>query len=317
MPTAEPRPGSLIGAVDAGSNAIRFGIYKLDTSLYPMRVYQKRYPVRLGAGTFSTGAMTATDMDAAVEAFREIASTAAGKKVNALPAVATSAIREASNCHLFLARVESETGIMLCAITGSEEARLAALGAAPPVDGANDRLLIDVGGGSTEVSFVKPDGHMEWNVSLRLGAVRLARQWEAQGSETGDSATGIRMQEILDLVREHIEPRKADAKRELSAIAIGGTANALYQACRHLGLVRDDNMLTLQDVMAIITKLGATAVEDYPARLNVNRDRAGIVLPGAMVLGAILQCMGVAEARISDAGVREGLVQDYLVNYRS
>jgi exopolyphosphatase/guanosine-5'-triphosphate,3'-diphosphate pyrophosphatase len=306
------KSGALIGAVDAGSNAVRFSIYKLDSRLYPLRVHQHRYPVRLGAGTFSTGALGAGDMEAALHAFKDIAATAAKKKVMALPAVATSAIREASNCDEFLQQVQQFTGVELKAITGLEEARLAALGAAPPITGGPSRLVIDVGGGSTELVLVAPDGAVTNVESLPVGAVRLARQWADEGTDSNEMPLAEREMLIRQALEHPLRPFQATGAEPLDAIAIGGAAYALMGACKHLDPALHDNTLTLQAIKGAIDVMAATLRSDYPGLLGVDASRAEILLPGSVVLSIILQTFSITELLVSDAGVREGLVYDYL-----
>lgn len=278
-----------------------------------MRVYQNRYPVRLGAGTFSTGALDEDDIEAALKALTDIAATAKDRKCVAVPAVATSAVREAANCADFLARVRAETGLELCAISGEDEARLAALGAAPPSKGEKHRLLVDVGGGSTEVMLVAPDGNLEWSHSLPLGAVRLARTFEEMGLDTGTDPERTREITVLSpIIQAFVQKEAAIKELAPEAIAIGGTAHAVYQACVFMGHDPAEMTINTIDIMRVMMVLERIDPADVPEQLGVDRSRATILLPGALTLHSVLITLGCDRVVVSDAGVREGLVQSYL-----
>ncbi len=283
-------------------------MWKLNNRLAPILQSRKRFPVQLGAGTFTTGALADADMDAALEAFHEIAQTGRDQNLLALPAVATSAIREASNCNDFLARVHAETGIELKAITGEEEARLAARGVSISTSSNQGNLIIDMGGGSTEIIKVLPEGQMTDVVSLPLGAVRLAEHVGMPACFDKDA-----LSRMMDLVQETIS--KTSLKQFLSpppATCIGGTACALASAVRSRGMAASDVKVQIVDIEETMTELARMTVSSISRTIGTDNSRAQLIIPGAYILTGILRHLQVKEFAVSDAGVREGLVSEYL-----
>jgi exopolyphosphatase / guanosine-5'-triphosphate,3'-diphosphate pyrophosphatase len=150
-----------LGAIDAGSNAIRVVVAELGPSEL-IRIDAERVPVRLGHGAFTTGEMPRSTIDQAVGAFIHFREMFDKHGVTIYRAVATSAVRTASNREVLLHRLYHEAGIELEPIDGEEEARLvrksvvhafatmAEGGKVPPVQ---PRCILDLGGGSLEVNL--------------------------------------------------------------------------------------------------------------------------------------------------------------------
>lgn len=180
-----PLSSTRIAAIDAGSNAIRFIVADFTAkSGFYKTVYKKRLPIRLGHGVFTLGRLDESMMEAAVEAFRLFRAKMDRLGVQQWRAVATSATREASNRELFLKSVRRATAIELEPISGEEEARLTHLAVSSRVDMSTGRwMLVDLGGGSVEVSVVDESGVL-WSESHQVGAVRLLETLEvANGCE--------------------------------------------------------------------------------------------------------------------------------------
>ena len=148
-----------VGAIDLGSNAIRYTALEIDENFRQTPLAADRIAVRLGHGVFVSGKLVPEAMDAAVAALKAIKERFAALGVAHLRAAATSAVREAANGDAFLKRVRRETGITLETITGSEEARLVYLAVAARMPlGDSPWLAADIGGGSVEVSLVDYSG---------------------------------------------------------------------------------------------------------------------------------------------------------------
>ena len=302
----------MIGAVDAGSNAIRFSIFRLNEKLEPAVCSRKRYAVRLGAGTFHSGSLADADMDAAAAAFGEIARIANEQSLVALRAVATSAVREADNAGAFLARIKNETGIELAMITGKEEIRLAALGAISGAESGNGFIVIDVGGGSSEVALIDDSRKVQWDVSLPLGAVRLARQWsENDRADVNTLRSGLVKTVRSALTESGLSSNCSRAK----AFALGGTAGALSGVAGRLGCAMFENTLTAGNLDFLLKQLSGVSVSEMPTAFHVDPSRAPLMVPGSMILWAIVNALQVRAVVVSDAGVREGLVLDYLDSF--
>src|SRR5688500_6280285 len=171
-----------LGAIDAGSNAIRIVIAEL-TPTDLVRIEAERMPVRLGHGAFTRGELDKETIEQAVAAFVHFRQRFDANGVTMYRAVATSAVRGASNRDLLLHRLYHEAGIELDVIEGEEEARLvrkavtSALAAHPKLD---VRALLDLGGGSLEVNIRQ--GTNWRGYSLPVGTVRLLETFGLEGA---------------------------------------------------------------------------------------------------------------------------------------
>ncbi len=303
-----PTPGDHIGAIDCGSNAIRFSIYRLDDNLKPKAIMARRYPVRLGAGTFANGRLAPADIDAAVEAFQHIKALAEEHNVSVLPAVATSAIRDAANAAELVSRLADETGITLRPISGEEEADLIAAGVNATVDTDQNRTIFDVGGGSTEVIRCRPDGYILEKASLPLGAVRFAQ--EAGMPDLYDDEDIMTLREKIGQVLRNRFSEGTDHGD--FGIAIGGTARAIAHFAASKNFITDEQRLTLQGVVDSFHALIRLRPEEMVAGTGIDQSRAMIIVPGVLILMGVMAFQGLEEAVVSDAGVREGLVSRFL-----
>ena len=166
-----------VAAIDAGSNAIRFVVADFDSPTSYTVVRRIREPIRLGHGVFTRGGLDDDTMDRAAAAFRLFRREIDAHGVRHFRAVATSATREAENRDRFLARILAESDIKLEPISGREETRLVHLAVGSRVDLSRGRwILVDLGGGSVEVSLVDDTGIL-WSESHRVGTVRLLEPW--------------------------------------------------------------------------------------------------------------------------------------------
>lgn len=303
-----PKPGDHIGAIDCGSNAIRFSIYRLDGSLKPVPVLAKRFPVRLGAGTFNNGRLASADIDSAIEAFREARSLAESHQVVAFPAVATSAIRDAANSDELVTRAAAEAGVTLRPISGEEEAELIAAGANASVDVPGNRAIFDVGGGSTEIIRSRADGLLLKHASLPLGAVRFAQRVGMPDLYDDEDLNQMR-DEIGQILVKHFPP--GDDQNDYG-IGVGGTARAIAHFAASRGFLADEKNLTLEAVLESYKVLVETPANDLIAEGGIDRSRVLIIVPGCLILLGVMAFLGLESAQITDAGVREGLVYQYL-----
>src|SRR4051812_11038576 len=175
-----------LAAIDIGSNAIRLRIVDVDpptmgpegARFYPFRdVYTERASVRLGHDVFTKGHIEPGVIGAACEALKRFRGAMDSAKVERYRAVATSAAREASNGDLLVERAEREAGVHVEVIEGVEEARLVQMAVLERIAlKGRTALLIDIGGGSTELTLLR-DRKPMFTTSLPVGTVRLVESF--------------------------------------------------------------------------------------------------------------------------------------------
>ena len=223
-------------------------------------------------------------------------------------ATATSAAREAANGAQFLQRVERETGLKLRLLSGREEAFYGVLGALNAVP-LQKGVVIDIGGGSAQVSQVRERKFVQGE-ALTLGALALTERFVRAGP--------IKRGEIKDIENEIA--RQMDGVSWLGAergplVGLGGTIRNLakIEAAQRKSPLQSINgfILSRAALDETIHKLTEASLAQRRRLHGLARDRADIILPGALVLRALVERLGVKELIISEFGLREGLFFDY------
>ncbi len=159
-----------VAVIDVGSNSVRLVIFSGAPGVSPAKLNEKVL-CGLGRSLRQTGAMDAEAMDMAAIALRRFAGLIAMMGVTEVLAVATAAVRDATNGPDFLRRVEAECGLRLRVLSGEEEAALSAYGVLAGIPGA-DGLMGDLGGGSLELVALN-GGEVGAGATLPLGTLRL------------------------------------------------------------------------------------------------------------------------------------------------
>jgi exopolyphosphatase/guanosine-5'-triphosphate,3'-diphosphate pyrophosphatase len=286
--------------------------------------------VRLGDGLARTGRLDSAAMDRALAALKICADRINRRGVPYVRAVATQACRSAENGSAFLARVEAETGLRLRIISPQEEARLSVAGCLNLIDrGADAALVVDVGGGSTELSWVdlsqlKLDPERRpphpaslpiraW-LSIPIGVVTLADKFP-EGAAPND----VWFRAMVDAVKADLAAfdRADDLKplfQQARAHLIGTSGAITSLAGLHLGLERyerarvDGLWMTREDCEAAADRLMQLDARARAAQPCVGPDRADLVLAGAAILQAVQELWPCPRVRVADRGLREGLL---------
>ena len=274
--------------------------------------------VRLGEGLHDTGRLCPSAMDRAIAALAVCAERLDRRPVRALRAVATEACRRASNGAAFLARVKQETGLEVSVISAREEAELAVESCAPLLAGTGRRaLLFDIGGGSTELAWVRLDKDGEPRLvgylSLPLGVVTLAERFGASGF----TATGFAA--MVDEVAARLAAFEqvhciAHELRNGGVTLLGTSGTVTTLAGVALGLERyqrqlvDGAVLTGEAAEAALAVLQALGPDGLTAHPCVGPDRVEFVLPGCAVFAAITRLWPAPRVVVADRGLREGML---------
>lgn len=287
--------------------------------------------VRLGEGLTATGQLQDGAMDRAIAALKTCSERIARRNIIGLRAIATQACRSAANGEAFIARVLEETGLTLDIITPKEEAQLSVAGCLNLFDreGAEAALVVDVGGGSTELSWVdltdpslsRTGGRFNpralpiraW-LSMPVGVVSLAERFPE-----GDGDPNLWFDAMVDDVKKRIEAfPHAEKMREVfnkGRTQLVGTSGAITSlAGVHLGLARYDRA---QVDGLWMSEVECRTVTDHLLSLThaqraqepcIGPDRADLVLAGAAILRAVQESWPCARSRVADRGLREGLL---------
>jgi exopolyphosphatase/guanosine-5'-triphosphate,3'-diphosphate pyrophosphatase len=292
-----------LGAIDAGSNAIRIVIAEL-TPTDLVRIEAERVPVRLGHGAFTRGELDPQVIDQAVASFVHFRERFDAHGVVMYRAVATSAVRGASNRDVLLHRLYHEAGIELEVIEGEEEARLvrkacmSALASHASGGNGNLRAILDLGGGSLEVNLKQ--GASWRGYSLPVGTVRLLETFGLDGA-IGDAEAGMVRRYTATLM--HTITRGGGGSGVVAAI--GGNAEALAKIVAGNAPPTNFDLAALEKVLPAI--VGAT-VEERMARYEVKRDRAEVLGIAALVFATAARQLGIAKLVSPGVGIREAVL---------
>jgi exopolyphosphatase/guanosine-5'-triphosphate,3'-diphosphate pyrophosphatase len=294
-----------VAAVDVGSNAMRFLAAEFRDATDYTTLAEQRMPVRLGHDVFLTGKLPPQAVEAAVQAMKGFRRQMETLGIDHYRAVATSATREARNGDELVQRVRDEAGLELEVITGSEEARLVyeAVRASVPFDD-HKWILVDLGGGSVEVSLVDSGGIL-WSESHVMGSVRLLEELSVSGDEPG------RFQRLLREYAATLQiPVIAQQWNPRGVIATGGNIEALAKLAGGSARRGKLTRLTLADLRGLIEMLSRLSYRQRVDELGLREDRADVILPASMVYERVVTVSGAEEVFVPGVGLKDGVLVD-------
>lgn len=297
----------LVAAIDIGSNAIRLAIGSSvpQETLREVRSYRKA--LRLGADVFVDGRVSIEKIDLMIETLKEFAEILSGCGEVKVRAVATSALREASNREEVVRAVYQASGIPLDVISALEEARLISVGITSAVGLQNTSAIhFDMGGGSFEVSHLK-DGAIARSTSLPLGAVRLMQRCRSQSLSMAQLANAIDpeirsgLNEFLDLVtHQHISV----------FVGTGGTFKCLRDLKKSLLNTGDQGSLSSAEFRELEVQLHSISDEQKRKQLSIKPDHADVIGPACVVFRSVFDFFDIASIQIPRVGLKEGVLLD-------
>jgi exopolyphosphatase / guanosine-5'-triphosphate,3'-diphosphate pyrophosphatase len=297
----------IIAAIDAGSNAMRMVVGRIVYDGKVEVVENLRLPVRLGQDAFTTGIVSEETILQAVDAFTRFRRIADNHKVEKICAVATSAMREMTNGSLLIDRIARSTGIEIDIISGEEEARLIHLAVAQAVSLKNKHtLLIDIGGGSVEVTLSQ-NGNILSTESYNMGTVRLLKK-------LNDEKTSA--MPFHKLVREYAEAARHRIDREIGSkkidicIGTGGNIEEMGHLRQKLFKRDSDRAITLEELDKLVETLSRMNVDERIRKLKLKPDRADVILPASIVLQMIAHEANIKEVTIPNVGLKDGVLWD-------
>jgi exopolyphosphatase/guanosine-5'-triphosphate,3'-diphosphate pyrophosphatase len=284
----------IIGAIDVGTNAVRLEIARAHPDGSLETLHQERDPIRPGEGVFLTGRISPEVEEKLVTTMRRYAALCRRYHAH-LRAVATSAVREAKNGRDVVRRVRAAAGIELEVVSGREEARLICLGVLQGRPPAARSVLLDIGGGSTEVATAVGERPSElWSVPL--GAVRLTQIFSTSGRVSEARLAALRSFSA-EAFREAVPPLRA---RRLQAVGSSGTIEAV------VGFAAQHKRATRKEIGRAVEELAGMSVTERRRRFEPRR--AEIVVAGAAVLEAAMRHLDLGDITAVGTGLRNGIL---------
>ncbi len=274
--------------------------------------------VRLGEGLHHSGRLSDVAMDRAIVALHACAGRLARRPVRSVRAIATEACRRASNTPEFLERVKCETGFSFEVITAREEAALVLESCAPLLtSGCRRALLFDIGGGSTELVWVRMtrEGGPELAgyVSLPVGVVTLADRFGNAGFDPKGFSAMVEdvIQRLVPFEQVHRigQEIRQGGVRLLGTSGTVTTLAGIVLSLKHYSRPAVDGVVLSRDAAAAaLAELRAMGRDGLVAHPCVGLERADFVLPGCAIFEAIQTLWPAQEVMVADRGLREGLL---------
>ena len=293
---------SRVGVIDVGSNSVRLVVFD-GAARSPAYFYNEKIMCALGAGLSETGHLSPTGRERALSAIRRFAALAEGMGIPPLTAVATAAVREASDRQDFCDEVLRETGIKIWVIDGREEARLSAQGVLLGWPGSYG-LVCDIGGSSMELADLQ-DGKVGQRVTSALGPLKLR---EIKG---GKKAIKAYIKETM--VDLH---GKMDAETAMRLFLVGGSWRAIARIdMERRGYpltVLHEYRMTARRISATADYIAASDLQELRKRCNISDARMSLVPYAIMVLKELMRTFKPKDVAISSYGIREGMLYEQM-----
>jgi exopolyphosphatase/guanosine-5'-triphosphate,3'-diphosphate pyrophosphatase len=295
-----------LAAVDLGSNSFHLQIGRVvDGQIYPLDAV--REVIRLGAGLTAEKRIDRATQAAALEALAKFAERLRGFPRQAVRAVGTNALRVAKNAPQFLREARAVLGFPIEVISGREEARLIYLGVAHALPkAAHRRLVLDIGGGSTEL-IIGTGFEPQLTESLYMGCVSFSLKYFPEGK----------------IDKPRMKAAELAARHELASVvgtyraagwdeAVGssGTARSLENILRENGFAQEG---VTREGLERLRSLLVKHEEADPERIAGLRPNRAAVLPGGLaIMSAALDELGIEAMKVSDGALRHGVLYDLL-----
>jgi len=282
-----------LAAIDIGSNAARLLITDVvpGTRITPefIKMTLIRVPLRLGFDVFDKGEISASKTDKIIKTIKSYKYLLDVYEVKHLKACATSAMRDAVNANEIIKKIKAETGIEIEVISGQEEASLIYENhVAENLSKDESYLYIDVGGGSTELTFFS-DGKLVFKESFDIGTIRLLKN---QVSESQ-----------WDEMKEFIKT-KTKGHHHVTAIGSGGNINKIFSLSKR----KEGKPLSLELLRDYYKEFSTLSVTQRIALYHLREDRADVIVPALLIYINVMRWADTEEIFVPKIGLADGLI---------
>jgi exopolyphosphatase/guanosine-5'-triphosphate,3'-diphosphate pyrophosphatase len=292
-----------VAVIDVGTNSARLLV--ADVRGGKVSPVERRSTVtRLGRGVDLSGRLSAEAIEDACAAIGGYVDRLWELGSGTVAAIATSAVRDAANGDAFVAELRERFALSARVLDGGEEARLTYLGATSEQPPPRPTLVVDIGGGSTEL-IVGTGAEVAFNASLQAGVVRHTERHVAT-----DPPTAVELEALAADVRGAIEAVLAEAPEAEAGIAVAGTPTSL--AAIELALDPYDpervhgHLLTLPSIQRMLSQLASTPLAERKAIPGLHADRAATIVAGVVILVEAMRAFGLEEVAVSEHDILYG-----------
>ncbi|MBK9530770.1 MAG: exopolyphosphatase [Chitinophagaceae bacterium] len=283
-----------LAAIDIGSNAARLLITEVTSDEKDNPVFNKlnlfRVPLRLGFDVFETGMISKQKTGMLLQTMKAFKHLMNAYEIKHVKACATSAMREAMNTPDIVRKVKLETDIAIEVISGDMEAGLVFENhIAETLDKDHSYMYVDVGGGSTELSFFS-NGILNYKESFNIGTIRLLQ------NQVHDKTWEV-MKEIIKTVTK--------GQKEVMAIGSGGNINKIFSMSKR----KEGKPLTLDLLRDYHKELSSVDLETRMKLYSLRPDRADVIIPALLIYINAMRWAGASEMYVPKIGLADGLIR--------
>jgi exopolyphosphatase / guanosine-5'-triphosphate,3'-diphosphate pyrophosphatase len=303
-----------VAAIDCGTNSIRLLIAEPDGSGGLKDLERRLEVVRLGQGVDASGEF---HPDALRRTFAAVEDYAGLIKKADVPTqkvhfVATSATRDVKNRENFFAGIHERLAVLPDVISGETEARLSFIGALSRVIPEGEPVLVmDIGGGSTELITGNAAGDMDSAISLDIGSVRVTERFLKQNPVADDD-----LQRAIGYVDDLLADSNVDFASIGTWIGVAGTVTTLAGVYLELGHYDRERVhgavIPLPAVQELLHRLAAMTVEEIRALPSMHPGRADVITGGALVAARVAASMNVADLIVSESDILDGIALELI-----
>ncbi len=295
-----------IAIIDLGTNSVRFDIHQLGPKRTVSTLYREKVMVRLGQGVFVKGQLDRDAIHRTTHAFSTFKRIANEFSVQSIIALGTSALREAVDSGKLVSHIRKSTGIDIKVISGPEEARLIALGILSKEKVKKQKMgLIDIGGGSTEVSIVRGRKVLHCE-SFPLGTARLQQVFLKNSPPLKED-----IEELRTYIQKTSETQISEKKwpKVKEAIGSSGTIKALAKIIKRTTGKKNIEKKDLQGLIKKMSKMSTTQLLGLP---GLESKRVDMILAGAVLLEEIMTVLGIKKIVPTEYSLRDGILEEQL-----
>jgi exopolyphosphatase/guanosine-5'-triphosphate,3'-diphosphate pyrophosphatase len=299
MPSAPLR----VAVIDIGSNSTRLLVADVeDGRVTPIE--RRSTVTRLGRGVDLSGRLAAEAVEAACGAIDPYVATLQEMGAERVDAIATSAVRDAANGGAFVAELRERFALSARVLDGNEEARLTYLGATSEHFPEEPTVVIDIGGGSTEL-IVGEGRTIDWHTSLQAGVVR-----HTERHLTSDPPAPVELEALADDLRALIDTATVEAPGARAGIAVAGTPTSL--AAIELELDPYDpkrvhgHVLELPNIQRMLSQLASVPLAQRTEIRGLHADRAPTIVAGVVTLVEVMRAFDLERITVSEHDILYG-----------
>lgn len=282
-----------LAAIDIGSNAARLLITEVVTDETGRERFNKlnliRVPLRLGFDVFENQSISKEKESQIINTIKAYRSLIDAYGVKHYKACATSAMRDASNGPAIIRHIKEDTGIGIEIISGDQEAAFIYENhVAENLDKDHSYLYIDVGGGSTELTFFS-DNRLVAKQSFNIGTIRLLKNQVADKQ--------------WDEMKEFIRA-KTKGFKEITCIGSGGNINKVFSMSKK----KDGKPLPLELLKDYYKELSSFSLAERMRLYSLREDRADVIVPALSIYINVMRWADAKEIQVPKIGLADGLI---------